>query len=194
MLSRIRIFSIQIPDPKFFHPGSRIGIKEFKYFKPKRLFLSSRKYDPGCSSRIRIPIFFYSSRILDPGVKKALDSGSATLGIVLFTNLLVLTVLWWAGVAWLRPCWLLQVGGHQLTVQRWLDFQLLATATNLNYLYLCKNDACMYGQVEGFNPNRIGTDLVFWIKALRNEDPGIHSKKALNPKNSFHEICSGPKA
>jgi hypothetical protein len=33
-LSRIDpIFSI--PDPKFFHPGSRIRIKEFKYFNPK---------------------------------------------------------------------------------------------------------------------------------------------------------------
>jgi hypothetical protein len=31
------------------------------------LFLTSRKYDPGCSSRIRIP---------DPGVKKATDPGS----------------------------------------------------------------------------------------------------------------------
>jgi hypothetical protein len=32
-LSRIRIFSV--PDPNFFHPGSRICIKEFKYFYPK---------------------------------------------------------------------------------------------------------------------------------------------------------------
>jgi hypothetical protein len=31
--------------------------KEFKYFNPQKLFLSSRKYDPGCSSRIRILIF-----------------------------------------------------------------------------------------------------------------------------------------
>ncbi len=69
----------RIPDP-----GSkrfRIRIKEFKYFNPKR----PRKYDPGCSSRIRIPdpdLFFYPSRIPDPGVKKAPDpgSGSATLG------------------------------------------------------------------------------------------------------------------
>jgi hypothetical protein len=52
-----------IPDPgsEFFHPGSkffpsRIRIKEFKYFKTKNFFLSSRKYrhDPNCSSRIRI--------------------------------------------------------------------------------------------------------------------------------------------
>ncbi len=36
------------------------------------MFLSSRKYDPGCSSRIRI-LIFYPSRIPDPGVKKAPD-------------------------------------------------------------------------------------------------------------------------
>jgi hypothetical protein len=59
-----------IPDQNFFHPGSRIRIKEFKYFIPIHLFLSSRKYDPGCSSRIRI-LIFYPSRIPDPGVKKA---------------------------------------------------------------------------------------------------------------------------
>jgi hypothetical protein len=58
-----------IPDPgsgsEFF--PSRIRIKEFKYFNPN--FLSFRKYDPGCSSRIRIPIF-YPSRIPDPGSKR----------------------------------------------------------------------------------------------------------------------------
>jgi hypothetical protein len=46
-----------IPDPNSFHPGSeffpsRIRVKEFKYFNPKKLFLSSRNYDPGCSSRM----------------------------------------------------------------------------------------------------------------------------------------------
>ncbi len=48
--------------------------------KPKKWVLSSRKYDPGCSSRIRM-LTFYPSRIPDPGVKKAPDpgSGSATL-------------------------------------------------------------------------------------------------------------------
>ncbi len=62
--SRIRIFSI--PDSNFFHPGSRIRTFSipslgsasknfFKYFNPKQWFLSSRKYDPGCSSRHRIP-------------------------------------------------------------------------------------------------------------------------------------------
>ncbi len=44
-----------IPNPTFFHPGSRIRIKEFKYFNPKKWFLSSRKYDQGCSSRIPDP-------------------------------------------------------------------------------------------------------------------------------------------
>ncbi len=36
------------PWSEFFHPGSRIRIKELKYFNHKKLFLSSRKYDPGC--------------------------------------------------------------------------------------------------------------------------------------------------
>ncbi len=46
--------NFSIPDPNFSYLGSWIRIKEFKYFNPKELFLSSRKYDPGCSSRIRI--------------------------------------------------------------------------------------------------------------------------------------------
>ncbi len=39
-LSRIRVFSI--PDPIFIHPESRICIKEFKYFNPKKWFLCSQ--------------------------------------------------------------------------------------------------------------------------------------------------------
>jgi hypothetical protein len=27
----------RIPDPTFFHPGSRIRIKDFKYFNPKKM-------------------------------------------------------------------------------------------------------------------------------------------------------------
>jgi hypothetical protein len=79
----------QIPDSKFFHPGSWILDPNFsitdygsasKNLSNPKLFLSFRKYDPGCSSRIWIPIF-YPSRILDPRVKKAPDPGpgSATL-------------------------------------------------------------------------------------------------------------------
>ena len=74
-------FPFRIPDPNCLYPGSRIRIKEIKYFNPKKWFLSSRKYDPGCSSRIRM-LTFYPFRIPDPGVKKSPDpgSGSATLG------------------------------------------------------------------------------------------------------------------
>ncbi len=55
-----------IPDPgsECSHPGSRIRIKEFEYFNPKKWFLSSRKYDPGCSFRIPDPDPL--SRIPDP--------------------------------------------------------------------------------------------------------------------------------
>ncbi len=60
--------------------GSLMRIKEFKYFINQKMFISSRKYDTGCSSRIRI-LISYPSRIPDPGVIKALDprSRSATL-------------------------------------------------------------------------------------------------------------------
>ncbi len=77
-LSRIRLFPI--PDPNCLHPGSRIRIKEFRYFNPKKWFLSSGKYDPGCSSRIPDPDADFLP-IPDPGVKKAPGpgSGSATL-------------------------------------------------------------------------------------------------------------------
>jgi len=70
-----------IPDPTFIHPGSelspsRIRIKEFKHFNlkktKKKWFLSSRIYDPGCSSRIPDPDADFLL-IPDPGVKKAPD-------------------------------------------------------------------------------------------------------------------------
>jgi hypothetical protein len=69
-------FPSLIPYPNFFHPGSRIHIKEFEYFNPKNSFLSSRKYDPGCSSRNPdfLPIPDFRSR-----GQKAPDPGSATL-------------------------------------------------------------------------------------------------------------------
>ena len=62
--SRIRIF---------FHSGSRIRVKEFKYLNPKNCFyVSSLKYDQGCSSRIRIPdpqhcssLFIYDKKNTD---------------------------------------------------------------------------------------------------------------------------------
>jgi hypothetical protein len=67
-------------NPYFFHPGSRIRIKEYRwYFNPKKWFLRAGKYDPVCSSRIRIPdpdLDFLP--IPDPGqgVKKVPDPGS----------------------------------------------------------------------------------------------------------------------
>ncbi len=73
-----------IPDPKFAFripdPGSKryrilIHIKEYKYFERKMLFLCSRKYDPGYSSRIRI-LIFYPSRITRGQTP---DPGSGTL-------------------------------------------------------------------------------------------------------------------
>ncbi len=96
-LSRIRVFSIPDPGPEFFHPASGIRIKRFKYLNPKKWFISSRTYDPGCSSRIPDPYFL---PILDPGVKKAPDpgSGSATLeylkelSLVRFTRMYTCTV------------------------------------------------------------------------------------------------------
>ncbi len=72
-LSRIPDPTYSIPDPNFFHPGSRIHIKEFKYFNPKNCILSSRKYDPGCSSRIRILVFL---PIPDPGSRDQNGTGS----------------------------------------------------------------------------------------------------------------------
>ena len=62
--SWIRFFSI--PDPGSELSPSRI-LKEFKYFNPKKQknwFLSSKRYDPDCSSRVLDPTFFHpGSRI-----------------------------------------------------------------------------------------------------------------------------------
>jgi hypothetical protein len=72
-----------IPIPEFEFFPSRIRIKEFKYFNPKKWFLSSRKYDGlGCSFRVRIPDPDFLP-IPDQGVQRAPDRGSgfATLGL-----------------------------------------------------------------------------------------------------------------
>jgi hypothetical protein len=58
------LFPSRIPDLNFSHPGSRIYIKEFKYFNPQNCFLSSRKYDPG---------------LFIPGSRGQKGTGSATL-------------------------------------------------------------------------------------------------------------------
>jgi hypothetical protein len=58
-------FQFQIQGQKDFGSGSTS--KNLSIINPKKLILSSRKYDPGCSSRIRIPdpvrsLNFYPSR------------------------------------------------------------------------------------------------------------------------------------
>ena len=81
--SRIRLFSIpdlgsrirtvSIPDPG----SSSKNLSILTPKKAKKWFLSSKKYDPGCSSRIPDPDADFSpSRIPDPGVKKVPNSGS----------------------------------------------------------------------------------------------------------------------
>ncbi len=104
--SRIQIFSIPNPrswiqilsilDPwsqiwifSILDVGSQIRIKQFKYFSPKKWFLSSQKYGPGFQSRIRIPDLIpdclpipdpdLGSQIPNPGVKKAQDPWSRIL-------------------------------------------------------------------------------------------------------------------
>ncbi len=71
-----------IPDPNFFHPGSRTRIKEFKYFSPQNIVsklseIWSRLFIPDPD-----PDFL---PISDPGATKAPDpgSGSATLPMAL---------------------------------------------------------------------------------------------------------------
>ncbi len=65
------------------YPGSRIkkipdprsASKNLSIFKPKKLFISSRKYDPGCSSRIQTPdLDFLPSP--DPGSRGQKGTGS----------------------------------------------------------------------------------------------------------------------
>jgi hypothetical protein len=46
-------FPSRIPDPNCLHPGSASkNLSILTQKKPTKWFLSSRKYDPGCSSRI----------------------------------------------------------------------------------------------------------------------------------------------
>jgi hypothetical protein len=91
-----------IPDPTFFHSRIRIvsildpgsASKNFSILTNKNGFLSSRKYDPGCSSRITdLDPDFYPSRIPDPGVKKAPDPRSATLFVRVYYKTLSQVVL-----------------------------------------------------------------------------------------------------
>jgi hypothetical protein len=62
------------PGHNFFHPGS--ASKNLGNLTQK-MVLNSPNYDPGCSSRIRIPDPDFLP-IPDPGAKKAADPGSAS--------------------------------------------------------------------------------------------------------------------
>jgi hypothetical protein len=70
----MRIRTVSIPDP-----GSSKNLSILTPKKAKKWFLSSKKYDPGCSSRIPDPDADFlpsRTRIPDPGVKKAPNPGS----------------------------------------------------------------------------------------------------------------------
>jgi hypothetical protein len=60
------------PGSEYFHP--ECASKNLNILTQEKWFLSSRKYDPGCSSRIRIQIFF-----THPGSRCQKGTGSATL-------------------------------------------------------------------------------------------------------------------
>jgi hypothetical protein len=81
---RIRIVSI--PDP-----GS--ASKNLSILTPKNQFLSYRKYDPGCSSRIPDPDADFLP-IPDPGVKKAPDPGSGSATLFKFSSKVKNTYNW----------------------------------------------------------------------------------------------------
>jgi hypothetical protein len=66
-------FSVPNPGSEFF--SSRIRSKEFEYCNPKKWFLNSRKYDPGCSSRIPDPDTGFLP-IPDPGQMGQKGTGS----------------------------------------------------------------------------------------------------------------------
>ncbi len=63
----------RIPDPTFFHPGS--ASKNLSILTKKKWFLSSRKYDPGYSSRILDPVADFLP-ILDPRSRGQKGTGS----------------------------------------------------------------------------------------------------------------------
>jgi hypothetical protein len=83
----------RIPDPTFFHPGSQIpdpnclhpgseskNLSILTPKKPKKWFLSSRKYDTGCSSLIPDPDADFLP-IPDPGSRGQKSTGSRILRI-----------------------------------------------------------------------------------------------------------------
>ncbi len=91
--SQIWIFPFPIPDPNFFHPGSQVRIKEFRYFNPKNSFLSYlgnmiRVVHPG--SGYRILTFTHPGSGVQKGtgsrirIRNTAVFGKETLGFNLF--------------------------------------------------------------------------------------------------------------
>ena len=100
-LSRIRIFSIPDPGSRVKKiPGSGSASKNLSILTQKMFLswvVSSGKYDPGCSSRIRI-LNFYQSRI--QGSKKSPDRQHCVLYLPVNIKLLTILVCWllfWSG-------------------------------------------------------------------------------------------------
>ncbi len=95
------------PDPNFFNPGSRIRFfsipdpgsasKNLSILTQKKWFLTSRKYDPGCSSRIRN---FYPSRVQGSKRHRIPDPQHWYPKVKAHTSV---TMLVWASGAWLEP-------------------------------------------------------------------------------------------
>ncbi len=112
-------FPSRIPDPNCLHPGSSSkNLSILTQNKPKKWFLSSKKYDPGCSSRIRM-LTFYPSQIPDPGVKKAPDPGSGSATLPTGTVLLRLPVRTWNWRCWLGPERFLLMGHKHIKCYIW---------------------------------------------------------------------------
>ncbi len=158
-----------IPDPTFFHPGSRIRTvfipdpgslsknlsiltpkKAKKWFlSSKKWFLSSKKYDPGCSSRIRMLTFSYpGSPIPDPGVKKAPNPGSRIR--IRNTGTYLVPIL--NNTVREEISSLLEV----VLVRNWSDY-MDATRMGLSW-YLC----CEYGLVSGSGHRNTKTSCVYY--------------------------------
>jgi hypothetical protein len=68
-------------------PGSGSAMENLSIFNPQNCYLSSRKYDPGCSSRILI------FSLPDPGVKKARDPGSGSARLHVRSKVSVIKIL-----------------------------------------------------------------------------------------------------
>ncbi len=139
LVTSVRIFPSCIMGLK--DPGS--GSKNLSIFQPKKLFLISRKYDLGCSSRIPFLIFFSTP---DPGsrVQKSTGSGSATL--------LVRRSGWWTNViggTWLQYWHCYGYGFVVLHAHFWEPPAKYCSFVNTENLFYCTS---IYANVPDPNP------------------------------------------